>query len=582
MNKEAVLHHPSFQYAYACTKNSIQLRIRTKKSDLQSISLLFGDGFDWHDGKWNYQQQAVTKNGSCELFDYWEITLNPPNRRLRYAFILESKEERLFYCEKGFYTDVIYDPGYYFCFPFLHEHEEFQTPDWVKDTIWYQIFPERFANGNSSNDPEDTLAWNSADPTPTNHFGGDIEGITAHLDYLQELGINGIYLTPIFKAYSNHKYDTIDYLAIDPNFGDEAAFKTMVEECHKRGIRVMLDAVFNHSGFYFPPFQDVLEKGEKSKYKDWFHIHEFPIQTEPKANYHTFAFTPFMPKLNTAHPEVKEYLLNVATHWIEKYDIDGWRLDVANEVDHEFWREFRKAVRSVKEDVYILGELWHDSTPWLYGDQFDSVMNYPFQTNVLDLFVRDRLTPKQFKEKMTSVYYMYPKPITEVLFNLVGSHDTPRILTECKDSVEDVKLILTLLLTYEGSPCIYYGDEIGLTGGMDPGCRKCMPWDEAEYNLDLLDHTKKLIALRKREGLLRNQGTLTWMEHEGLLLFKVTEEEKSIYVLINPTLDEQHVTLEASDGHTQWHDEWQNKAYATTASVQVTVPKKQFAILSSK
>src|SRR5699024_5658775 len=209
-------------------------------------------------------------------------------------------------------------------------------------------------------------------------------GIIKHLDYLVDLGINGIYFTPIFKAHSNHKYDTIDYMEIDPQFGDKSTFKELVKACHEKGIRIMLDAVFNHSGYYFSQFQDVLEKGENSKYKNWFHIKDFPIQTDPVPNFDSFAFTSHMPKLNTEHPDVKQYLLDVATYWIKEFDIDGWRLDVANEVDHQFWREFRTAVKSVKQDVYILGEIWHDSMPWLQGDQFDAVMNYPFTNSAIE------------------------------------------------------------------------------------------------------------------------------------------------------------------------------------------------------
>ena len=205
------------------------------------------------------------------------------------------------------------------------------------------------------------------------------------LDYLEELGINGIYFTPIFHAYSNHKYDTIDYREIDPQFGTKETLKTLIEECHKRNIRVMLDAVFNHSGYYFLPFQDLLEKGEKSKYKDWFHPHSFPLKGGERPNYETFGFFESMPKLNTANPEVKKYLLEVSAYWIEEFDIDGWRLDVANEVDQPFWREFRKTVKNIKPDLYILGEIWHDSMPWLRGDQFDAVMNYPFTNHVFRL-----------------------------------------------------------------------------------------------------------------------------------------------------------------------------------------------------
>ncbi|EGL82787.1 alpha amylase catalytic region [Caldalkalibacillus thermarum TA2.A1] len=237
-----------------------------------------------------------------------------------------------------------------------------------------------------------------------NFFGGDLQGVIDHIDHLTELGVNAIYFTPIFEAYSNHKYDTIDYLQVDKHFGNNELLKTLVDVCHQNGIRVMLDAVFNHAGYYFPPFQDVLKHQEKSKYKDWFHLREFPIQTEPRPNYDTFAFTPFMPKFNTENPEVKEYLLNVAKYWIEEVGIDGWRLDVANEVDHAFWREFLKVVKQAKPDAYILGEIWHNALPWLQGDQFDAVMNYPVTNAALDFFCKGETDAEQFMSRIEAMH----------------------------------------------------------------------------------------------------------------------------------------------------------------------------------
>ncbi|HET6871575.1 MAG TPA: glycoside hydrolase family 13 protein, partial [Sporolactobacillaceae bacterium] len=361
MLKEAIYHRPKNAYAYAYNEETLHIKIRVKKGDVDRITLIAGDPYHWEKGKWQFRRTAMEKVGADALFDYWLAEVKPPFKRLRYGFELQDGEETLTFTERGFYETPPEDTSYYFCFPFLNAVDVFNAPEWVKSTVWYQIFPERFANGDPSIDPEGALEWGSADPTPKNFFGGDLQGVIDHLDHLEGLGITGLYFTPIFKAASNHKYDTIDYFEIDPQFGDKATFKKMVEACHARGIRVMLDAVFNHSGFFFEPFQDVVKNGEASPYKDWFHVHEFPVQMVPRPNYDTFAFTPFMPKLNTEHPDVKAYLLKVGTYWVEEFDIDGWRLDVANEVDHAFWREFRQSVRAIKPDVYILGEIWHDS-----------------------------------------------------------------------------------------------------------------------------------------------------------------------------------------------------------------------------
>lgn len=291
---------------------------------------------------------------SDSMFDYFSCEVQPPYRRLRYAFLLEDGEESIWMDENNFLEEEPDNPDRMFEFPYINGVDVFTPPAWVKDAIFYQIFPERFANGDKSNDPENVLPWGGK-PERDNFFGGDLQGVIDHLDYLSELGITAIYFTPIFEATTNHKYDTEDYMRIDPHFGDADTLKKLVKQCHKRGIRVLLDAVFNHSGRTFKPFVDLQKNGEQSKYKDWFYIRSFPIEVvDGIPSYETFSFEPLMPKLNTENPEVKEYLLNVAEYWIKEIGVDGWRLDVANEVDHEFWREFRHTVKKVNPDAYIL------------------------------------------------------------------------------------------------------------------------------------------------------------------------------------------------------------------------------------
>lgn len=536
MLKEAIYHRPKDAFAYAYDERTLHIRLRTKKDDVDAVYLLFGDPYVWKDGAWQFEKQPMQKSGCDALFDYWFIAVQPPYRRLRYGFELHAQGNMLIYTEKGFYEEApTDDTAYYFCFPFLNRADVFDAPAWVKNTIWYQIFPERFANGNPRLNPPNTLPWGSVEPTTTSFFGGDFEGIIERLDYLVELGINGIYFTPIFKAPSNHKYDTIDYFEIDPQFGDKQTFKRLVHACHQKGIRVMLDAVFNHSGYYFAPFQDVLKNGEKSRYKDWFHIREFPLQTEPIPNYDTFAFVPQMPKLNTENPEVKQYLLDVATYWIREFDIDGWRLDVANEVDHQFWREFRQAVKAIKPDVYILGEIWHDAMPWLRGDQFDAVMNYPFTNGALNYFAKGNVRASEFAYTIVNVLHNYPHNVNEVAFNLLGSHDTPRILTQCGEQKEKVKLMFTFQLSFSGSPCIYYGDEIGLTGGQDPLCRKCMIWEKEKQDRDIFAHVQTLIALRKQYRALRfgEFHVLETNDETNHIAYVKTYEDETIVCVLN-------------------------------------------------
>jgi cyclomaltodextrinase / maltogenic alpha-amylase / neopullulanase len=581
--KEAIYHRPKDNFAYAYDEKTLHIRLRTKKDDIEQVNLIYGDPYEWVNGEWQKATQPMSKSGSDELFDYWFIAISPPYRRLRYGFELKSKDEQLVYTEKGFYREAPKDDtAYYFCFPFLNQIDVFKAPEWVKDTVWYQIFPERFANGNEKLNPPNTLPWGSEDPTPTSFFGGDFEGIIQHIDYLAELGITGIYFTPIFKAPSNHKYDTIDYFEIDPQFGDKETFKRLVETCHKHGIKVMLDAVFNHSGYYFEPFQDVLKNGEKSKYKDWFHIREFPLQTEPRPNYDTFAFVSTMPKLNTEHPEVKKYLLDVAAYWIREFDIDGWRLDVANEVDHQFWREFRQTVKSIKPDLYILGEIWHDSMPWLRGDQFDAVMNYPFTNGVLRFFAKNEVKASEFVNTITKVLHSYPNNVNEVAFNLLGSHDTPRILTFCNNDKDKVKLMFLFQLSFTGTPCIYYGDEIGMTGGQDPGCRKCMVWEEEKQDRDLFNHVKKLISLRKTYPAFGNRGELRFIEandETNHFIYTKTYENETIIFVINSSKNDLSIPLPFNLKGKKLTNLWTGEEFAAEAEVLTAqVPAKGFLI----
>ena len=544
MDKSSVVHFARDQFLYSSSLDSITIMIMASKGDIAKMELLHGDPYDFEGPNWIYESTEMRFTGSDELYDYYRQTVQLPHLRARYAFRLTDHDgEVSYFTEKGFYDDLP-EVGLLFALPYLHHTEVFSAPEWVKDTVWYQIFPERFANGNKSLDPEGTLEWGSAEPTPENFFGGDLEGVINHLDYLKELGITGIYFTPVFHAFSNHKYDTIDYMEIDPQFGTKETLKKLVEEAHNRGIKVMLDAVFNHSGYHFKPFQDLLQNGEASKYKDWFHPHSLPLD-EQNLNYDAFGYVSSMPKLNTKNPEVRDYLLTVAKYWIEECGIDGWRLDVANEVDFDFWRSFRKTVKNEKEDAYILGEIWHDSMPWLRGDQFDAVMNYPFLTAILEMFAEETLEPSRFAEKMTKVYHMYPHTVNKAAFNLIGSHDTPRILTECQGDLAKVKQIYTILLTFTGTPCIYYGDEIALDGGQDPGCRKCMPWDEEEQNRDMFEHVQRLIALRKQNPVLANEGDLLFVHIDSeVVMYKRESEKADAYILINLSENQKELSSE--------------------------------------
>ncbi|OXS60281.1 alpha-glycosidase [Cohnella sp. CIP 111063] len=543
MLREAIYHRPKQNWAYACDDKTIYLRVRTKRGEMDEVSVIFGDKYAWQRTR---AVAPMNKLVSDELFDYWEAAVVPPFRRLKYGFRFRSGDEELYMSERGFFDD---EPANYlllFDFPFLNPADVFSPPAWVKDAMFYQIFPERFANGDPSLNPEGTLPW-GGDPTPTNFFGGDLQGVIDRLDHLSALGVNAIYFNPLFEATTNHKYDTKDYMKVDPRFGTNEKLKELVAACHARGIRVMLDAVFNHSGKEFPPFVDVLERGAESPYAEWFHVREFPLRVENGIpTYDTFGFEPIMPKLNTENAEVKRYLLDVASYWIEEVGIDGWRLDVANEVDHAFWREFRTVVKKLNPEAYILGEIWHDSAMWLQGDQFDAVMNYPVTDAALDFFARGEIGAVQFANAIGSQLAAYPRQAVEATFNLLGSHDTPRLLTVCGEDERRMKLATLFQLTFPGAPSIYYGDEVGMTGGGDPHCRGCMVWEEDKQNKELFAFFASAIRLRKDHEALRSANFKFLAADGGLLAYERLSSDGSERFVVAMNVSEQPITAAIS------------------------------------
>lgn len=375
------------------------------------------------------------------------------------------------------------------------------TPDWLADAVFYQIFPERFANGDPTIDPPGVERW-GAEPTRDNFFGGDLAGITEHLDHLVSLGVNAIYLTPIFQADTNHRYDATDYFSIDHRLGDLDAFRVFVRESHARGIRIVLDAVLNHCGEGHPAFRDVMHREADSPYVNWFSVEGFPVVQHPEPNYRTCSGCWYLPKWNAYNPEVRAHHLDVARHWIAE-GIDGWRLDVPYFINHTFWREFRDVVKEAGDDLYIVAEEWRDPEEWLQGDLADGTMNYTLRDLVL-AFTADRsLDAQGFADGMNALTERIPEPARRAMLNLLGSHDTERLLTRHGGDREATILAFRLLLASEGAPMIYYGDEVGLEGENDPGCRGTMPWDESVWRDDILEAVRSATAMRAAEPALR-------------------------------------------------------------------------------
>jgi glycosidase len=674
MNKAGIYHHCGDTWCYAVDGHTLHIRIRTAADDIDRVELVSADPFemkrDVAGHYWASETGEMTKAGTNGVHDFWEIFVTLPYNRLKYWFLLHDGNQAWEFGEKGL-VETVDRHNYWntFIFPYLHESEVFRAPDWVAKTVWYQIFPERFNNGNPALNPPGTRDWQTGPVKNEEFYGGDLSGIVEKLDHIASLGFNGIYLTPIFESPSAHKYDTTDYLKIDPAFGDEADLRRLADECHRRGIRIILDAVFNHSGRQFAPWLDVLKNGEKSHYREWFVIDRFPLfpettdratadqnsttmaaiegsaadkttanangtpacetrgraayglreianqqtatantsrladkpaahacgqpahENEPTgcgtpgqtitgtrtptgdqltltdeaalqdetaasrrihdshdAGFHTFAFSTGMPKLNTSNPETREYLLTVAEHYIREFDIDGWRLDVANEIPHDFWRAFRSRVKALKSDAFIVGEIWHNSMEWLKGDQYDAVMNYHFGQAIENFLTRSDEIPdaRALADRMTTLEFMYPAPVIRAGFNLLDSHDTMRLLDRLGGNLAAARQAWLLFALLPGAPCFYYGSEFALPGGADPDCRRCMPWGAERDAAEQFDFIREIVNLRKDNIELVNRGARSWIfdaKNGGLFGLRVMLGERVLVTIINRDA----VTLAARD-----------------------------------
>ena len=428
------------------------------------------------------------------------------------------------------------------------------TPEWVKHAIFYQVFPDRFARSQRCQHPASVkfLPWGSP-PEQQGFQGGDLYGVAEKLDYLSDLGVSALYLNPIFSSASNHRYHTFDYFEVDPLLGGKEAFRFLLDEAHQRSMRVVLDGVFNHASRGFWPFHHVLENGGDSPYLDWFIVHDWPLRPyssteEDPPNYAAWWNLPALPKLNTTNPDVQEYIFDVARYWLD-FGIDGWRLDVPQEIDDVlFWQKFRRIVKSANPEAYICGEIWEEAGSWLQGDQFDAVMNYIFtwatlgflggpsvrsdyQREHLDLSPRDA---GSFGEVIDYMLGLYPWDINQVQLNLLGSHDMARPLWILNGDVEALKLCYFFMLTFPGAPCIYYGDEIGLSAGDDPYCREAFPWHNAQHwNTSLQGFIKNATQLRRSFPVLRTGQYESLWAQQDVFGFRRHSSEEEMAIFLN-------------------------------------------------
>lgn len=565
----SALQHPREVPRLNYDRGQLSLSLRARAGDVQAAILHL-----------NNRTLPMALTSSDDLYAFYTARL-PWNRKsdLSYRFEIRDGQARKYLGANGVASSAAQAR------PFVLRaatFKPFEVPRWVEQSVLYQIFPDRFENGDKSNDPPDVQPWN-AKPTWFNHFGGDALGVQQRLPYLSELGVSAVYFNPIFQSPSNHRYDASDFQKIDAQFGTNAQFGELTRAMQKRGIRTVMDFVFNHTATNFAPFQDIRDKGQASKYKDWYFIRSFPVKVEDKPNYEAWYGFPSMPKLNVLNPPTRDYLLNLVNFWKANAAVSGLRLDVAGEVEPAFWQLLRQRAKNLDPQLWIVGEFWGDGSPWLHGDQWDSVMNYQFREAALGFFARGQTKPSQLLERLMAIHQSYAPQSSRAMMNLLSSHDTPRFLTECGNNEALHRLAATLQFTWIGAPSIYYGEEIAMQGGTDPDNRRAMEWSRVGPSNEMLRYYKKLIAIRKSSRALQSgePQVLAADDASNTLAFaRVLDQEASV-VALNRS-DQAHtmsIPLPASMRRASWAEALSGRRVNGGATLRVQLEPLGAAIL---
>ncbi|MBQ6498955.1 MAG: glycoside hydrolase family 13 protein [Ruminococcus sp.] len=541
MNTAAVTHRANIEYCYAADNDTVVINIKTAK-DVQRAFIISEDPFIHelrHERYWSGVKEEMQILAELEHHILWTVRITPKYKRLKYYFELESGGETYAVCENRICPAKENDPSRMQCYKYawLNSSDVIAPPDWVRRTVWYQIMPDRFCRASDFPENKKFRKWGDfKHPRLKDVYGGDLRGIIEKLSYIKSLGVSGIYMTPIFLSGSNHKYNTYDYSVIDPDFGTEDDLKELIDSAHSMGIRIMLDAVFNHCGDKFFAWEDVLKHGKDSPYYDWFFINSDKVRdrrfSTEDGRFYSFSFWSVMPKLNTNNPEVTRYFRDLCLHWVKDLEIDGIRFDVGDEVSHTFIRSLNDAVKAEKPDTFFLGEIWTDSLPWLGGREYDSVMNYPLPDCVNGFFKDTALTFSDFIYALNYCRTMYPEQVTSALFNFLDTHDTSRV-AEISKSDDELLQKLAVIMTLPGTPCIYYGTEIAMKGLYSPYNRSTMPWDEinsGKHN-EIKNKVSELIHLRNtHDSFISRDITYICHEDKPRLIHYRKDDNTEIYI----------------------------------------------------
>lgn len=527
VNIGAIEHMPWLEDRHALPDGRVCLRVRAGRGDFDRVSAKISSNYDGPEFFEKARVAPMERVARDERFDWYQAVFAPRDRRLKYLFVLEGEGGTFKLDGAGLHPGADWPEDVDQAFAFAYAWPAPDMPQWAKGCVGYEIFPDRFRREG----PEEPglEPWTSDRVQNEIRFGGNLRGVLEAVPYLKELGVEVVYTMPLFVSDTSHRYNTFDYYAIDPLLGTEEDLRALADTLHRRGMRLMMDGVFNHVGLGFPPFQDALEKGEASPYRDWFLFDD----TE-EWGYQTFGHWRYMPKLNLKNPDCAAYFCDVGRYWLKNTPIDGWRLDVSPEVWPDFWRQYRRMMKEANPDSLMVAECWDDSREWLsVGDMFDSTMNYLWSRSVWDRFCTRKISPEAFDGAMNRLAVLYPDRVHQVLWNFLDTHDTPRIRTRAGGDARRQRAASFFQFTYPGSPILYYGDELGMEGGGDPYCRFPMRWNDVENN-PMLAHYQTLARLRRENPALRLGGFRTWkVLDNGLYAYLRVLDDQTMLCVLN-------------------------------------------------